>query len=310
MSVRPVRFLGGKGGVGKTTLAASYAILLAERGLRTLAVSTDPAHSLGDALAVPLGDSPTDLGGGLWACEIDGESAARRRVRQVTAEAENAVPREVMPAVERHLERAAASPGTVESALMDRVADVLDEVPGRWDRVVVDSAPTGHMLRLLNLPALLTPWIEGLVRQREQVRGTERLLSGMLGRREPDEDPLLSRLHDRRARLERTRQRMLDDALVHLVVVPERLPVAETERAAQALADGGLALGRVVVNRVTPVRDERPTVDRTDLESVAREHIRARFGHLGLVEVPLQRAELVGRDGLAAVADVLDRAGM
>lgn len=305
---RPLCFFGGKGGVGKTTLAAAYACLLASRGLRTLVASTDPAHSLADALAVPLGDEPVDLGERLWACEIDGERAAQRRVRQVASEAEQAVPREVMPAVEQHLHRAASSPGTVESALMDRLADLLDDLPRRFDRIVVDSAPTGHMLRLLNLPALLTPWIEGLTRQRERARGTERMLSGMLGRPRT-EDPLLERLHQRRDRLHDTRHRLLDEALVHLVLVPERLPLAETERAARELTDGGLTLGPVVVNRVAEQPDEGIDTERLAAQRTVRSRIRDSFDEHGLVEVPVQTAEPIGRAALAAVGDHLARAG-
>lgn len=302
---RPIAFFGGKGGVGKTTLAASYALLLAGRGERSLVVSTDPAHSLGDVLGAALGDVPAELDAGLWACEIDGETAAGRRVEQVAEEARDAVPREVMPAVERHLERAAASPGTVESALVDRLTDLLDDVPARWDRVVVDSAPTGHMLRLLSLPTLLTPWIEGLVRQREQVRGTERLLSGLLGRADSEEDPLLRRLHDRRARLERTRERLLSESAVHLVLVPERVPLAETERAVQALTDGGLTLGPLVVNRVAPPDASGLLAERARHEADVLIDVRQRFGGAGLVEVPLLRGELTTRTELAEIGDVL-----
>lgn len=309
LTVRQVAFFGGKGGVGKTTLAASYALLLAGRGERTLAVSTDPAHSLGDVLDARLGDEPAGTAPGLWACEIDGERAAQRRVEQVTDEARDAVPREVIPAVERHLQRAATSPGTVESALVDRLTDLLDAVPGRWDRLVVDSAPTGHMLRLLTLPTLLTPWIEGLVRQREQVRGTERLLSGLLGQAEQGEDPLLGRLHDRRARLERVRRRLLDEATVHLVTVPERLPLAETERAAEALTDGGLTLGPAIVNRVVPPDAAGLLADRREHQERVLADVRTQFGTYGLAEVPLLRGELTTRDELADVAGYLAQAG-
>nr|WP_179951624.1 ArsA family ATPase [Halopolyspora algeriensis] len=306
---RTVSFFGGKGGVGKTTLAASYALLLAGRGHRTLVVSTDPAHSLGDVLGASLDDEPVELDGGFWACEIDGEKVARRRVEQIGEEAQEAVPREVVPAVERHLDRAAASPGTVESALVDRLTDLLDDLPARWDRIVVDSAPTGHMLRLLSLPALLTPWIEGLVRQREQARGTERMLSGLLGRRNTGPDPLLRRLHDRRTRLERTRHRLLDESVVHLVLVPERLPLAETERAAQALTDAGITLGPVAVNRVSPPDAEGLLADRARQEAQVRADIHERFGDRGTVEIPLLRGEPTTRTGLTGIAEILANAG-
>ena len=309
MSARPFTFFGGKGGVGKTTLAAAYALLLAGRGDRTLVVSTDPAHSLGDVFATRLGDEPAQIEPGLWACEMDGEKAAQRRVEQVASEAEEAVPREVMPAVERHLERAATSPGTVESALVDRLTDLFDAVPDDWDRLVVDSAPTGHMLRLLSLPALLTPWIEGLVRQREQARGTQRMLSGLLGRAGGSQgaDPLLERLHARRARLERFRGRLFDETTVHLVLVPERLPLAETRRAAEALGEGGLTLGPAVINRVVPQDATGLLAARRERQEGVLAEIRRDFGDG--IEVPLLAGELTTREELAEVARFLGRAG-
>jgi arsenite-transporting ATPase len=112
-----ITLFGGKGGVGKTTLAAAHALALADSGQRTLLVSTDPAHSLGDILDVRLGDRPRRVTGCLWAVEPDAEATVRRRIIQVADEARTVVPDEVMPAVRRHLRHAAAAPGMVESAL-------------------------------------------------------------------------------------------------------------------------------------------------------------------------------------------------
>jgi arsenite/tail-anchored protein-transporting ATPase len=251
-SGRPVVLFGGKGGVGKTTTAAAYAQHLAGLGHRTLLVSTDPAHSTGDLLGVTPGPDPTPVDEGWWALDVDAEREATRHVERILADAAHVVSADVRPAVERHLRAAATSPGTLESALVDRLAEVLTWVPERFDRVVVDTAPTGHTLRLLALPALLTPWVEGLVRMRERAAGTERMLHHLAGREEGAEDPVVARLRARRDRLAAARQRLLDDAVVHLVLVAERLPVAETERAVATLADADLTVGALVVNRVLP----------------------------------------------------------
>ncbi|WP_019816413.1 ArsA family ATPase [Saccharomonospora saliphila] len=301
-----IRFFGGKGGVGKTTLAAAFALASADRGARTLVVSTDPAHSLGDVLGTGLSDEPVPVAPRLWAAEISGEDQARRRVAEVAEDARHAVPREVLPAVERHLARAADSPGTVESALLDRLTELVGQVGTEWDGLVVDSAPTGHMLRLLTLPALLTPWIEGLARQREKVRGLDRMVAGMVGEAADDEpDPLLRRLHSRRERLERMRDRLLSRSRVHLVVVPERLPLAETVRAADTLTGSGLRLGAVLVNRVVPG-------DATGLlgrhlagQSEVLALLDERFADSGVLRVPLLARTPQGTGELAAVADLL-----
>ncbi|MFC4001391.1 ArsA family ATPase [Prauserella oleivorans] len=302
-----IRFFGGKGGVGKTTLAAAYALAQARRGLRTLVVSTDPAHSLGDALETSLSDRPRRVTGTLWAAEISGERQARRRIAEVLDDARHAVPREVLPAVERHLERAAESPGTVESALLDRLTEVVEEAGERWDTVIVDSAPTGHMVRLLSLPTLLTPWIEGLARHRRRARHADRLAAGLLGDPDDAADPLLERLQARRARLGRLRTRLGEDALVHLVLVPERLPLAETLRAADVLTGAGLPLGAVVVNRVASGDETGVLARRREQEELVLATVHERFGADAVVTVPLLPGALTGTAGLGEAAVWLGR---
>ncbi|WP_460778205.1 ArsA family ATPase [Nocardiopsis nanhaiensis] len=289
----PIVFFGGKGGVGKTTMAAAYAVRLADEGLRTLLVSTDPAHSLGDALDLPLGDRPVRVTDHLWAREPDADAALRRRVRQIGDDASAALPQEVLPAVTRHLDHAAAGPGMAESALADLLMDAMAEVPGQWDRLVVDSAPTGHLLRLLDLPELLTPWVQGLVRQRERAVDADRFAVGVVGGGTdgaPD-DPLLEKLHARRRKLERAAERLREDAEVRLVLVPRRMVLAETDRAAAQLAKTGFRLGTVVVNQVPPEADP-------ELLKAVRE----RFAPYGTVELDLVDDEPIGPGALRALA--------
>ncbi|OLT47069.1 arsenic-transporting ATPase [Saccharomonospora sp. CUA-673] len=299
-----IRFFGGKGGVGKTTLAAAFAARQASRGVRTLVVSTDPAHSLGDVLDVPLSDEPRPVADGLLAAEISGERQAGRRVAEVLEDARHAVPREVLPAVERHLRRAVDSPGTVESALLDRLTDLVEGTGGDWDLLVVDSAPTGHMVRLLSLPELLTPWIEGLTRNRRTARNVDRYADALFGENTDEADPLLDRLHARRRRLDDLRTRLQRDARVHLVLVPERLPLAETERAADQLGEAGLPLGAVLVNRVAGDGEAGVLARRRDQEAAVLARVRERFGDV--VTVPLLPGSLAGLAELGEPGEWLD----
>lgn len=296
----PITFVGGKGGVGKTTLAAARALSLADRGARTLVLSTDPAHSLGDALGTPLGDTPVRVVDGLWAVEPDAEAAVRRRIAQVTEDARDAVPREVMPAVERHLKHAEAGPGMAESALADLLVDRMEEVGHTWDALVVDSAPTGHLLRLLNLPALLTPWVLGLTRQRERARRAEAFADVIEGSGpEQDEDPLLRRLHARRERLERAAFLLRERSQVMLVTLARRMVLAETERAVTQLTEAGFTLTSVVVNQIPPEGTAGPDT------VAALADTRERFADLGVVELPLGEGEPTGPERLRALAGLL-----
>nr|WP_242677416.1 TRC40/GET3/ArsA family transport-energizing ATPase [Streptomonospora litoralis] len=274
-------------------MAAAAGLALADAGLRTLVVSTDPAHSLGDALRTRLHDSPRRVGDNLWAAEPDPDAAVRRRVAQVTDDAYAALPREIMPAVQRHLAQAAAAPGMAESALNDMLIETMERVPGEWDRLVVDSAPTGHLLRLLNLPSLLSPWLQGLARQRERAVDADRFAAGVVGGSAESEqaDPLLEKLHARRTRLERAAGRLRSESVVRLVLLPRRMVLAETERAADQLADAGFRLGPVVLNQVP----QHPDPD-------VVEAVRRRFGHYGIRCSPLSDEEPTGPDRLRRLA--------
>ncbi|HSK23532.1 MAG TPA: ArsA family ATPase [Egicoccus sp.] len=260
-SQRPVAFVGGKGGVGKTTVSAALARAHAAAGHRTLLVSTDPAHSTGDLLGMvgpgrrsgrPLGGEPVEVADLLEAVEIDPEAVADAYVEAVRRDVHRAVSPEVRATVDRHLDLARRGAGTLESALLDRLGDLLAEAGSRWDRIVVDTAPTGHTLRLLAMPELLAAWIQGLVRQREKAKGVDRMLRNLAGDETPSDDPVIERLHAQRLRLQRLRHVLHDDALFHLVLIPERLPIEETARALESLDAAGLTVGSVVVNRVLP----------------------------------------------------------
>jgi arsenite/tail-anchored protein-transporting ATPase len=308
-SGRPIAFIGGKGGVGKTTVAAAMASLHASAGQRTLLISTDPAHSTADLFDRPLGAEPIEVADHLDVVEIDAEAQADAYVESVRRDAHRLVAPAVRDTVDRHLDLARRGAGTLESALLDRLADLLALTPERYDRIVVDTAPTGHTLRLLAMPELVTGWIEGLVRQREKVQGVDRMLRNLAGDEPNDLDPVLARLHDQRQRLAQLRTRLLHDAVFHAVLIPERLPIEETVRSLPAFEDAGLLVGMVVVNRILPPEadGEFLAARREQQEGYLRE-LRARLAGRHLVEVAQQRRDVTSAAGLQAVRDDLEAA--
>jgi arsenite/tail-anchored protein-transporting ATPase len=182
---RPVLFVGGKGGVGKTTTAAALGMALAGRGERVLLVSTDPAHSLGDLFQRVIGADETEIwraGGGapgvLAALELDAEAETERYLDGVRDAMRAFVRPALYPEIERQIALTRHTPGAAEAALMDRMAALLSEGPAHWDRVIFDTAPTGHTLRLLQLPELMAAWTDGLLHQRERSDRLTRILKG------------------------------------------------------------------------------------------------------------------------------------
>lgn len=310
MLLRRLTFFGGKGGVGKTTMASAFALAGGAAGERTLLVSTDPAHSTSDLLGVELGDAPSPVAEQVDAVEIDEVATAAAYVERVREDAHRSLPRDVHATVDRHLDLAGRAPGTLEAAAFDRLLDLFDLCPDRYDRVVVDTAPTGHTLRMLQLPDLLTAWAEGLAAQRGRSARVERWARGLDGDDGPVEDPVLRRLRARRDRLRSARDRLLDDAVFRLVLTPERLPVAETARALTTLGAAGLTVGAVVVNRVLPAEaDGEYVVARRTQQRVHVEDARGRFGAHGLVLVEQTPRDLTDRSALIEVGCRLRRSG-
>ena len=300
---RPLVFVGGKGGVGKTTVATALAGAFAEAGHRTLLVSTDPAHSTGDLLGARLGDEPTRITERLDAVEIDAERVARAYIDDVRRDLHGIVAQEVRPAIDRHLELAASGAGTLESALLDRLGGWIALQPTVYDRIVIDTAPTGHMLRLLTMPDVLERWIQGLVRQREGVRGVDRMLNNMVGSQaEERPDPVLDRLRIQREKLSTLRHRLVHDAVMHAVMIPERLPIEETARALPALRAAGIHVGCVVVNRLLPEdADGAFLVARREQQDAYLREIHERLAGERIVHVRQQPRDVATPDALSVL---------
>jgi arsenite-transporting ATPase len=172
--LRPVTFVGGKGGVGKTTVAAALALVSADSGARTLLVSTDPAHSTSDVLETRLGEHARRVVDGLDALEIDPRAEAERYIGEVKERIRQVTSPRMLGEVEREVDVARASPGAEEAALFDRFARLMPLAGGDYDRVIFDTAPTGQTLRLLGLPELMEAWVEGLVSRRRKLRSLGR----------------------------------------------------------------------------------------------------------------------------------------
>jgi len=273
-------------------------------------VSTDPAHSTGDLFDTALGDDPRPVHPGVHAVEIDAFRRAESYIETVKEHAAASVSPDVLPSVHRHLDAAKAAPGTEESALFDAFVDLMGECPGRFDRIVFDTAPTGHTLRLLSLPALLSVWIEGIVRQREKVGGIERMMRNLAGSNTaPEPDRILEHLRERRARFEDARRRLHDDATFLPVLVPERLPIEETARMIATLNANEVEIGGLIVNRVFPELDEgaflaaRIDQQRHHLGEIAR-----RFGNLPVTTVLHDPRDVTTLKQLEQIASQLEAA--
>jgi arsenite-transporting ATPase len=303
-----IAFFGGKGGVGKTTCSAAYALSLAEKGQRTLLVSTDPAHSLGDLLNVRIGDESLKVGDFLYVREIDPERASRRYLEEVKENMRELAAPRLWKEVERQMDFAAASPGADEAALFDEMVSVILEAEGAYDRIVFDTAPTGHTLRLLSLPELMGVWIEGMLARRRKTRDLQRMLHNASGLADDDqpEDRVYALLQRRKNRFASARERLLDPAYTsfYFVVNPERLSILEAFNARKMLNKYGIPVGGVVVNRVIPQQaDGAFLAQRRKQEKLHLKEVEERFGDLPLLYIPLEPEDIQGIAGVRTISE-------
>src|SRR5690606_21759777 len=183
---KSIIFVGGKGGVGKSTSAAAIAWKSAEDGNKTLLISTDPAHNVGDIFNQKIGGKTKAIADNLYALEIDPEIETDNYIKTVKANIKGTVHSSMMEEVNRQLDTAKASPGADEAALFDKLIHIILEERQNFDKLVFDTAPTGHTIRLLTLPELMGVWIEGLLEKR---RKTNENYTQLLNDGEPREDP-------------------------------------------------------------------------------------------------------------------------
>jgi arsenite/tail-anchored protein-transporting ATPase len=294
----------GKGGVGKTSVAAATARSCAAAGLRTVVLSTDPAHSLADVLERDVGSEPTELGKNLWGQQVSAQDELERHWSAVQGWLGQVL-------VERGVERIAAEELTVPPG-GDELFSLLQlkrhVEAGEWDVIVVDCAPTGETLRLLSFPEAARWWLGKLMGRETQLLAAARPLArAFLDLRLPDEDTMgevqalvanLVAMHD----ILRDR----DSVSVRLVMTPDRMVVAEAMRTFTYLSLYGYLTDAVIVNRVFPAELEGTYFGAwRELQQRELARVREGFAPVPLLSAPYFEAEVLGGAMLDRLAAAL-----
>jgi len=314
-SARKVLFVGGKGGVGKTSVASALALERARNGGRVLLVSTDPAHNLGHIWEMALSNTAarvyTAPSGYVDAVEIDPHSTIERHFSAVSATMMKLLPERLHRSAQAHLELAKTAPGSHESAVLERIAELIDQGLDDYDLVVFDTAPSGHTLHLLSLPEKLTGWTESLLASRSRSDRFAAAARGIVGGEEDPEAAADSELRRtliaRRDRFALMKKTITEGATTGFVVVTvaEKMPVAESLDIVAQLHSLGVDVASLVVNRRSPADAGAFLAERRKREDVCLQELREQLPTVPMTELPLLVRDMAGEDALEELAALI-----
>lgn len=304
-------FVGGKGGVGKTSVSSATALWLAEQGKKTLIVSTDPAHSLADSLEVPIGSYPREIKTNLFALEIDPDEAMAQKQAQL--EAQKAANPDSdggllgMDFLTDQLDMASSSPGADEAAAFEVFMTVMNSE--EYDVVVFDTAPTGHTLRLLSFPEVMDSWVGKMMLAKAKLGSATNALKKIMPFMEAVDDPQTSEdLKRTKEQIDRAKEVLSDPdrTTFKMVVIPEEMSIYESERALEALNKYDITVDSVIVNQVMPdICDCDFCHSRHKLQQKRLALIDQKFPNQHIAEVPLFKDEVKGQEKLLNLAHIL-----
>ncbi len=300
-------FFGGKGGVGKTTCSASYALYEANRGLKTLLVSTDPAHSTSDIFETQINDTITNLLPNLDAIEISGEKESKKYMDSVRVSLKQIVSPIIVQEINKQIDAASISPGTEEAALFDKMIEIIIEKNDEYDRIIFDTAPTGHTVRLLSLPELLGAWLDTLIQKRS--KSVNLMSMALKGQKASDKDlesdEVISILKRRYDKVLAAKKIMMDNHQLSFIFVinAEKLPIDETVKAINILEKYNITVSGIIVNKILPdnMQDEF-WISKKEQEQKYLNIIKETFKGKKIITLPLLKEDMKSNN-IGIIAD-------
>lgn len=301
-------FFSGKGGVGKTSCAASRALEFSRQGRKTLIVSIDPAHSLSDSFGVRIGGDVKKLGKNLFAIEIDPAKAMAEYKERFSSQIEQMEGLSKL-GIGEVFDIAGMTPGIDEIAAFDKFLHYMQN--REYDVIIFDTAPTGHALRFLSLPDVLDSWLGKLIKIKMRLSGMVELAKKLLpfGRGEEEAKKIgADELERMKERIKLAREILSDPGKTHyvMVLIPEAMSILESERSLKTLGEYRIPVETIIVNQIIP---ENPPCRfctekrKGQLERVGE--IRNKFKGFNILLLPLFKEEVHGFEMLKRVGESL-----
>jgi arsenite-transporting ATPase len=294
-------FFGGKGGVGKTTIAASVALMLSratEKKAKVIVISTDPAHSLGDSFETKIGPEVKKIDDNLYAVEISPEYDMQEAEKESTT---------LKGPLKDIMSQAGGLilPGIDEAMVLTEFVELMNE--GEYGTIIFDTAPSGHTMRLLSMPDVMMKYLGLITRMTGMIRWILRMFRWVFGIKLKMGEVLESfntsfeQMRDARSLL---RNSGFTD--FYLITEPEKMSILEGMRDLKVLRKYGIPVDTIIVNKVLPENDCEFCQQRREQQQKRIEEIRGKFVDKKIIEIPLFSTEIRGKAALEKIASYLD----
>lgn len=279
-------FVGGKGGVGKTTCASSLAWKYSKE-YKVLLVSTDPAHSTRDLFNIPQKKDEDfyHYSKNLDILEIDGEKESDIYISRIKKQCCEMLSPVILCEVEKQLDTASISPGAYESAIFEKISQLILKNK-EYDYIIFDTAPTGHTLRLITFPTSMNVWMESLIKKRKKILMLKNMKFNQ--KKNFSHDKVLNILESRHKWISDISKVLMDSSRVsfNFVMNAEKLSLLETKRAVKTLDEYGINIDKIIINRVLPDSPDLFWQHRKNKESLFIDIISKDFKDESLIFIP------------------------
>ena len=319
-----VYFFIGKGGVGKTTCAAAYSLILARQGLKTLIVSLDPAHNLGDVFGLELSEKPKEILDNLYGIEVDFNKMVQEHLKDLTDRIKDIYGYLRVLNLDKYIDVLRHSPGIEEYATLEKISEIIESnfKERRYDTIVFDTPPTGLTIRIMALPSISLIWIRKLMELRMAILDRRRFLEEIYGEKLKakigdkelvmastiEEDPVYKELRNLYKRVKFVNEIFTNPKITTTVMVvnPELLPVLEARRAYDFLKKIDIHVKAIIINKVLELEVIPKELNVKFAEQTkAIQLINNEFRDIRILKVPILPEEPTGINNLLKITKYL-----
>lgn len=289
-----VCFFVGKGGTGKTTVSLAYGLGLSKAGFKTLVVSLDPAHNLGDALDLKIGNRLRKLEHNLYAIEIDVEKIIKKYLTDLSQRMKGLFKYLSVIGLEKYFDVLQFSPGMEEYSILEVLKEFISSKD--FDLILFDMPPTGIALRVLGIPEISVLWAERLIELRKKIISRRKMIENVEEKnlKISEEDPVMNELLNYKEEMKRLKSFFSSEkCFVNLVTTPEKVALFESERILDCLKKLNIRIGNIFINKIIKLENIPFELEgKIKEQELVIAELKSRFSEI--VELPLEKEILTG----------------